>query len=117
MKIQIKKTETKELNVDTPSFYREYNDYYAILDENNILKAYKADDYCRVSNCSPSIMMNGDWSFIKDENIITEQEFMDAFNQAHNFLSLKAELKVSEITTENVYDWEAQNNLKQATNY
>lgn len=87
MKITIQRTESKEIEIVTPAYYRigEY-EVCAIFDEKNVVTAYNNGGLIITSSREFWSLYEKDK--IKDENLIDETTFFEAYNKAHAALSL-----------------------------
>lgn len=91
MTITIDQRTTKEVEIETPAFFRISNyEVVAVFDEQNIVSAYSNEDLVIIKSSSKRYF--SDFAKLTDENIIPEKEFFDAFNEVHNSLSFKAQL-------------------------
>jgi hypothetical protein len=96
MTIQITKTETKDIEVPVPSFWKwsagKLTDYTAIVDESTVISLWVSDDLCIVQSGTPETLRNAVVKAHENHLLCTETEFMEAYNKTLKSLSLQPEL-------------------------
>jgi hypothetical protein len=97
MTIQITKTETKDIEVPVPSFWKSNTvskqEYTAILDKSTAISLVLiSDDYTIIQHCTPEDLRHKIESAFKSFDLCTETEFMEAYNKTLKSLSLQPEL-------------------------
>lgn len=87
MKITIQRTESKEIEIITPAYFKIAKDeMIAIFDENNIVTAKNDDTFSCV--CNRTFILDSEKLKCTDENLVDETTFFDFYNKAHAALSL-----------------------------
>jgi hypothetical protein len=92
MTIQITKTETKDIEVPVPSFWKNDTAYTAVVDNKTAINLYADNDYTAIQHGTIEELK----SFIaiahNSFDLCTETEFMEAYNKTLKSLSLQPEL-------------------------
>jgi hypothetical protein len=96
MKIQVEKKiiANSVVEINFPAFYKKNAHHYiAFLSEEKMLSVFKCADLVLIdSNTTERYIRNCGAEFIKDDNIITEQQFFDFYSSVHESLSMKPQL-------------------------
>lgn len=110
MKLTTTITQTKELDILLPLFYKldEYGTtYIAVLNEQTFIKLYinRKGDFVSIVHCVPN--KNNGEEILKAMNsweAIKEQEFLSAYDDALSAISLRPKLNESFVDSLNVLD-------------
>jgi predicted nucleic acid-binding OB-fold protein len=99
LKSTIKVSQEIELNIETPAFFKAIHSSsaIAIIDEDNIYKVSHFDTYSSIQN-GTSESMKSDLSYAVEENRITEDEFLNLYNEARKMTDLNPSLILKNIT-------------------
>jgi ferredoxin-NADP reductase len=93
MTIQITKTETKDIEVPVPSFWKSnIGNHTAIIDEQTAVHFYVGKDYTSVQHGTPEELKERIEIAHRIFDLCTETEFMEAYNKTLKSLSLQPEL-------------------------
>jgi hypothetical protein len=95
MTIQITKTETKDIEVPVPSFWKAdllFTEYTAILNEHTAIHFQTSCDYTTLQHGEPGEMNEYLETAHRTFDLCTETEFMEAYNKTLKSLSLQPEL-------------------------
>jgi hypothetical protein len=92
MTIQITKTETKDIEVPVPSFWKGDSSYTAVVDEQTAIHLFIGRDYLSIQHGTPEEMKGRIEMAHKCDHLCTETEFMEAYNKTLKSLSLQPEL-------------------------
>ena len=95
MQISIPKQTTEMVHIAVPSFYKSYNRYIGVIDENTLITFIQHSFLTEMSNYK--LPDNGTvWlESTQDKNteLITEEEFIEAYDQAFKQLTITPILK------------------------
>ena len=95
MQISIPKQTTEMVHIAVPSFYKSYNRYIGVIDENTLVTFVQHSFVTEMSNYK--LPDNGTvWlESTQDKNteLITEEEFIEAYDQAFKQLTITPILK------------------------
>lgn len=110
MKLTTQITQTKELDILLPLFYKE-NDYgttyLAVLDEQTFIKLFigtRGDFVSIVHSCPAKDNSEDIVRAMKNWEAIKEQEFLQAYDDALSAISLRPKLNESFVDSLNVLD-------------
>lgn len=98
MKLETTVTEKYEIEIPTPSFYKDnscsksINDMRGILDEKTYCQIWESEARTCVVNADVSMMKSEIVEAFKKWQPISEEEFIAAYDRALHFLSLTPEL-------------------------
>lgn len=113
MKLQTTITQTKELDILLPLFYKKENygtDYLAVLNEKTLIKVFVSleGDCVTVLHTVPDYS-NSEYilTAMKEWEAIKEQEFLSAYDDALSAISLRPKLNESFVDSLNVLDLKA----------
>lgn len=101
--VEIKIEQTKKvasiIKVTMPSFWRDaYGEFIALLDTETVVKLYisPSGNYTSIINAKPSALSESVSDAAANWMICDENEFMDAYNKAHESIRLKPALVENE---------------------
>jgi hypothetical protein len=94
MTITTTKTVTEERVIPVPSFWKNGNTIYGLIDENNLYQVFCIDDYHNLLNCVPSSNQPLVSSYHeKTSELITEEQFFSAYSEAREATNLEPQIK------------------------
>ena len=88
LKTKVSVYQEVEVNIETPAFFKALVGLVAVISEDNVYKVYHNDTYTSIQNGTLETMKS-EIEYMKDENRITEEEFMKLYNQALKMVTLK----------------------------
>jgi hypothetical protein len=99
IKSTIKVSQEIEVNIETPAFFRTSGNtgVLGIIDEDNIYRVFHNENYSSIQN-GTSESMKSDLSYAVEENRITENEFLNLYNEARKMTDLNPSLILKNIT-------------------
>jgi len=97
IKMQIKTKVNVEqeisINLEAPAFFRTYGKgAIAVINENNIYRVSVHDNYCYIQSGNQE-SMKSDFSYCKEENRISEETFIEYYNEARDATDLNIRLE------------------------
>jgi predicted nucleic acid-binding protein len=107
----------QEMELTPPLFWKDptwvSDRYIGFLDDKTAVKLYVNDEFISITNNTPEKMLDEIIIAQTEWSPVDESEFMMVYNEAHDSIRLTPR----EITTNNLYDREAYDNLKNSISY